>query len=153
MKDAGSDRCKDPLDSFQVATAHPRDLVAPNFRVYELTRSDLAIRQGIDNGFETDAQLRAAVQRNKAVLEVASKLRAPAPATTGADLIALPRQTASSQVLEGGTDTLGDLDSGPASPTRLSLSASGTTACSGPGATAWRHAQRDPVSAAPEPSP
>ena len=56
MKDAGSDRCKDPLDSFQVATAHPRDLVAPNFRVYELTRSDLAIRQGIDNGFETDAQ-------------------------------------------------------------------------------------------------
>jgi len=69
MKDAGSDRCKDPLDSFQVATAHPRDLVAPNFRVYELTRSDLAIRQGIDNGFETDAQLRAAVHLAREVLQ------------------------------------------------------------------------------------
>ena len=69
MKDAGSDRCKDPLDSFQVATAHPRDLVAPNFRVYELTRSDLAIRQGIDNGFETDAQLQAAVHLAREVLQ------------------------------------------------------------------------------------
>ncbi len=80
----------------------------------------LFLGNNLDESTEA-AQLRAAVQRNKAVLEVAGKLRAPAPATTGADLIALPRQTVSSPVLEGGMDALGDLDSGPASPTRLSL--------------------------------
>ena len=44
-------------------------LKSPAIRVYELTRSDLAIRQGIDNGFETDAQLRAAVHLAREVLQ------------------------------------------------------------------------------------
>ena len=47
----------------------PRTLVAPNFRLYELTRSDLADRLGIDNGFETVAQLRVAVHLARNVLQ------------------------------------------------------------------------------------
>jgi hypothetical protein len=47
----------------------PRDPVSPNFRFYELTRSDLAERRGIDNGFETEAQLQAAVHLARQVLQ------------------------------------------------------------------------------------
>lgn len=67
------------------------------------------------------AQLRAAVQRNKAVLETARKLRAPASTVTTTDLIALPRQPVNATVLEGGVVQLDEPSHAPAAPTRLSL--------------------------------
>lgn len=47
----------------------PQDLVAPNFRVYELTRSETADRQRIDNGFASDDELRSAVLLARQVLQ------------------------------------------------------------------------------------
>lgn len=47
----------------------PRDRISPHFRVHELTRSDLASRQGIANGFPSDTEFRAAVHLARTVLE------------------------------------------------------------------------------------
>lgn len=47
----------------------PRTLIAPNFCLYELTRSDLALRLSIDNAFETVLQLRSAVHLARQVLQ------------------------------------------------------------------------------------
>jgi hypothetical protein len=63
------DLTKTPLDKLTLADLAPRALVAPNFRAYELTRSDLANRRNIDNGFEHDAHLRAAVNLARHVLQ------------------------------------------------------------------------------------
>ncbi|QID16540.1 hypothetical protein G3580_02190 [Nitrogeniibacter mangrovi] len=63
------DRSKDALEGFHVAQLQPRDLVSPNFRAYELNRSMLAARQGIDNGFASDDILRAAVHLAREVLQ------------------------------------------------------------------------------------
>nr|MBL8412075.1 hypothetical protein [Dechloromonas sp.] len=58
-----------PLDQLTLAGLPSRALIAPNFRAYELTRSDLASRRNIDNGFEHDAHLRAAVNLARQVLQ------------------------------------------------------------------------------------
>lgn len=58
-----------PLEEIQLAGLDPRTLIAPNFRVYELTRSDLASRRGIDNGFASEAELRAAIHLARQVLQ------------------------------------------------------------------------------------
>jgi len=58
-----------PLEGITLAGLEPRALVAPNFRAYELTRSDLASRRNIDNGFQNDAELRAAVNLARHVLQ------------------------------------------------------------------------------------
>lgn len=63
------DRRDEALDLFSIDNIEPRDQVSPNLRVHELTRSDLAARRGIDNDFETDAQLRAAVHLARQVLQ------------------------------------------------------------------------------------
>lgn len=47
----------------------PRALIAPNFRLYELSKSDLAARLGIDNGFASEAHLRAAIHLARQVLQ------------------------------------------------------------------------------------
>lgn len=47
----------------------PRALIAPNFRAYELTRSDLADRLGIDNGFASIQELHAAIHLARQVLQ------------------------------------------------------------------------------------
>ena len=47
----------------------PRALISPNFRAYELTRSDLADRLGIDNGFASLQELHAAIHLARQVLQ------------------------------------------------------------------------------------
>ena len=68
-RDAAPDFSKTPLDQIPLSDLSPRALIAPNFRVYELTRSDLAARQGIDNSFASDAELRAAIHLARHVLQ------------------------------------------------------------------------------------
>jgi hypothetical protein len=63
------DRLQETLERFAIDNVDPRDRVCANFRIHELTRSELAARRGIDNGFETDAQLRAAVHLARQVLQ------------------------------------------------------------------------------------
>lgn len=58
-----------PLEQLVLAELKPRALIAPNFRAYELTRSELASRRGIANGFEQEAHLRAAVHLARQVLQ------------------------------------------------------------------------------------
>ncbi len=58
-----------PLEEIRLAGLDPRALIAPNFRVYELTRSELASRRGIPNGFASEAELRAAIHLARHVLQ------------------------------------------------------------------------------------
>lgn len=55
--------------ALHIAGCNPRDKVSPHFRLYELTRSDIALRRGIPNDFPTDAEFRAAVHLTREVLE------------------------------------------------------------------------------------
>lgn len=64
-----TDRSKDPLDNLHLADLEPRDLIAPNFCLYELTKSDEASRKGIDNAFPGDVELQAAVNLAREVLQ------------------------------------------------------------------------------------
>ena len=48
---------------------NPDDLIAQNFRLYELTRSEIADRLGLDNRFESDRELQAAVNLARQVLQ------------------------------------------------------------------------------------
>ncbi|HPW27587.1 MAG TPA: D-Ala-D-Ala carboxypeptidase family metallohydrolase, partial [Tenuifilaceae bacterium] len=68
-RDAAPDFSKTPLDQIPLSGLSPRALIAPNFRVYELSRSDLAARQGIDNSFASDSELRAAIHLARHVLQ------------------------------------------------------------------------------------
>ncbi len=58
-----------PLEEIRLAGLEPRALVAPNFRAYELTRSELASRRGIANGFASEAELHAAIHLARHVLQ------------------------------------------------------------------------------------
>lgn len=60
---------KTRLENLSLAKLAPTDLIAPNFRFYELTRSELASRLELDNGFPDDAKLRAAVNLARKVLQ------------------------------------------------------------------------------------
>ena len=51
------------------ARPDPQDLVSRNFRFHELTRSEIALRQRIDNRFESVRHLRAAVHLCRKVLQ------------------------------------------------------------------------------------
>ena len=53
------DRRATPIERLTRADLLPQDSIAPDFRYYELTISEVAARSGVDNGFETDDQLRA----------------------------------------------------------------------------------------------
>jgi hypothetical protein len=66
---AGRDLSNQPLASLRAASIGPQDLVAPNFRVYELTVSELAQRRGIDNRIADDQVLRSAVHLAREVLQ------------------------------------------------------------------------------------
>jgi hypothetical protein len=55
--------------ALRLAEIDPQDRICANFRVYELTRSEIADRQRIDNGFTSDDELRAAVLLARAVLQ------------------------------------------------------------------------------------
>lgn len=65
----GHDLTHTPLGALTLAGVAPLDLVAPNFRVYELTRSETALRQRIDNAFHSDEALRAAAHLARTVLQ------------------------------------------------------------------------------------
>ncbi|HEX8978978.1 MAG TPA: D-Ala-D-Ala carboxypeptidase family metallohydrolase [Parasulfuritortus sp.] len=60
---------KTRLENLSLAKLAPTDLVAPNFRFYELTRSELASRLGVDNRFPDDREMRAAVNLAREVLQ------------------------------------------------------------------------------------
>lgn len=57
------------LDNLTLQGLDPQDLIAPNFRVYELTRSEIASRMGVDNSLPGDRELRAAVNLARKVLQ------------------------------------------------------------------------------------
>ena len=56
------------LSNVLLDSLYPVD-IAPNFRVYELTKSELASRLGVDNRFPSDRELRAAVLLARHVLQ------------------------------------------------------------------------------------
>ena len=58
-----------PPEKISLAGLDPRTLISPNFRAYELTKSDLALRRGIANGFTSDDHLRAAINLARQVLQ------------------------------------------------------------------------------------
>lgn len=58
-----------PVDRIGLAGLDPSALIAPNFRVYELTRSELASRRGIANAFASAAHLQAAIHLARQVLQ------------------------------------------------------------------------------------
>lgn len=58
-----------PISEISLANITPHTLIAPNFMVYELTRSELADRRGIDNHFPSDKELRAAIHLAREVLQ------------------------------------------------------------------------------------
>ena len=58
-----------PLEQLRVRDLKPQDRIAPNFRLYELSVSELADRRGIDNRIRDDAVLRAAVYLARTVLQ------------------------------------------------------------------------------------
>ncbi len=64
-----NDHSKTDLASLSLAALDPNDLIAPNFRLYELTRSELAARLGVQNDFASDRELRAAVHLAREVLQ------------------------------------------------------------------------------------
>lgn len=57
------------LENLSLADVSAQDLIATNFYVYELTRSELANRLGVDNTFASDSELRAAVYLARKVLQ------------------------------------------------------------------------------------
>lgn len=65
-----TDRSTTPLDKITLRALDLQDLIAPNFHVFELTKSEVASRLGIDNGFPGDAELQAAVYLARNVLQV-----------------------------------------------------------------------------------
>ena len=67
-RDAAPDYSTTPIDKIPFDLP-PRALIAPNFRAYELTRSDLADRLGIDNGFASIQELHAAIHLARQVLQ------------------------------------------------------------------------------------
>lgn len=57
------------LENLHLERLSPQDLIAPKFKVYELTRSELASRLGLANVFPGDQELRAAVNLARKVLQ------------------------------------------------------------------------------------
>ena len=64
-----TDRSADPLQSFDLAKLDPMDQIAPNFKLYELMKSELASRLGIVNRFPSQHELRAAIHLARHVLQ------------------------------------------------------------------------------------
>ena len=64
-----TDRSNQAPGRLRLQELRPRDRIAPNFRVYELVRSDLAERLGLDNSFPGTEELRNAVHLTRKVLQ------------------------------------------------------------------------------------
>ena len=63
------DRRSHDTQKFTVADSRPNDIITDNFKLHELVKSDIAARNGINNWFRTDAQIRAAVFLCRSVLQ------------------------------------------------------------------------------------
>ena len=68
-----------PLDAILLTGLPPRALIAPNFRMHELTKSDLAARLGIDNGLHQRGAPRAAIHLARQVPEPINDAFGPSP--------------------------------------------------------------------------
>lgn len=66
---AGRDLSSTPIDQLHVAALGPQDRIAKHFRLYELTVSETADRQRIDNRIPDDRVLRSAVHLARSVLD------------------------------------------------------------------------------------
>ncbi len=66
---AGRDLSRTPLDQLRIAALDPQDRIARHFRLYELTVSETADRQRIDNRIPDDRVLRSAVHLARTVLD------------------------------------------------------------------------------------
>jgi len=66
---AGKDHSQTPLEALTLARVGPEDRVAQHFKLYELTKSETADRQRIDNRIPSDEVLRSAVNLARAVLD------------------------------------------------------------------------------------
>ena len=66
---AGKDFSQTPLELLSLAKVSPEDRVARFFKLYELTKSETADRQRIDNRIPTDEVLRSAVNLARQVLD------------------------------------------------------------------------------------
>jgi hypothetical protein len=64
-----TDRRDEPLANFTLVNIDPMDQIAPNFKLYELTKSELADRLGIPNQFPSNQELRAAIHLAREVLQ------------------------------------------------------------------------------------
>jgi hypothetical protein len=58
-----------PISEFTLANVSHDTRIAPNFLLYELTRSELADRRGIPNDFPSERELRAAINLAREVLQ------------------------------------------------------------------------------------
>jgi hypothetical protein len=66
---AGRDLSSTPLAQLRIAELDPQDRIARHFRLYELTVSETADRQRIDNRIADDKVLRSAVHLARQVLD------------------------------------------------------------------------------------
>lgn len=66
---AGRDLSRTPLEQLRIAALDPQDRIAKHFRLYELSVSETADRQRIDNRIPDDRVLRSAVHLARAVLD------------------------------------------------------------------------------------
>lgn len=64
-----TNRIREPLNNLGLETIKSEDQIAPNFKVYELTKSEQASRLGIVNAFPSDTELRNAVYLAREVLQ------------------------------------------------------------------------------------
>lgn len=58
-----------PIEKISLQDLQPGSLIAPHFRLYELTGSEVAARQGIDNSLPSEAVLHGAIHLAREVLE------------------------------------------------------------------------------------
>lgn len=65
----GKDLSNTPLSALRMAALAPEDRIARHFSLWELSKSDIAQRQGIDNRIADDATLRAAVHLARTVMD------------------------------------------------------------------------------------
>lgn len=66
---AGRDLSSAPIDQLRIAALDPQDRIAKHFRLYELTVSETADRQRIDNRIPDDRVLHSAVHLARSVLD------------------------------------------------------------------------------------
>jgi hypothetical protein len=66
---AGRDHSSTPIEQLRIAALDPQDRIAKHFRLYELTVSETADRQRIDNRIPDDRVLHSAVHLARSVLD------------------------------------------------------------------------------------